>query len=438
LDLETIDFTGLAAIGATGEANVKVEDNKLVASLATDEEDGATAADDVADGAAGDLGSFTTSSGMETLAPYLTKVAADADSIANVVFDEVDSVVDSEGATDSEVTDQTDYVVLSMKAATPAEITGAYTATVEKRAFIVDVSAGSAFDLQVDDVSVLHDGSNYGQVTITSNQVVAKSELLTSLATTRATDLGFTLDVVKGGNYTLPAVTFLNSVSSVSNGESYSNDGANSLTTATSYLTTYDEFTLTIGGKSVRASVTGATSSAASVIADALATAWGAKWASDGASANFSFWTTASGQTSGNAIIEAVSLRSSNSGTRAAADTVAITWSKATSAQVSLVSSGARTESVIDWTIGATEASSDNGTSSDDLVIKLTEVTDGVISSGTATLVVDGAAILPMEITTNLLSNDSAQNTDTTTSIYPTDGRGDAVANEDQTQSYLL
>ena len=93
------------------------KDNKLVAEVATDEEDGATAADDVAAGAAGDLGSFSTNSGLDTASLYLTAVAADADSTATVVFDEVDSVVDSEGATDSEVVDQTDYVVLSLVAA---------------------------------------------------------------------------------------------------------------------------------------------------------------------------------------------------------------------------------------------------------------------------------------------------------------------------------
>ena len=118
--------------------------------------------------------------------------------------------------------------------------------------------------------------------------MIDKAALASSLATTRATDLGFTSEVIKGGKYTLPAVTFINSVTSVSNAEAYSNTAAYNLTTKTSYLTTYDEFTLTVGGKSVRASVDGtSTSFVASEIADALANAWGAKWASDGASANF-------------------------------------------------------------------------------------------------------------------------------------------------------
>ncbi|MGC6429405.1 MAG: hypothetical protein ACON5F_00010 [Jejuia sp.] len=428
VDLETIDFTGVDAIGATGKAVVTIKDNKLEASLATNEEDGATAADDVADGAAGDLGSFTTNSGMETLKEYLTAVQADSDSNAEVVFDEVSSVVDSEGTTDSETTDVADYIILKMKPMVPAVITGAYAGTTEKRSWIIDVADAAGFQLTIDGVDVLHNGSGYGVVSTTSNQIIQKGELLTSLARTRATDLGATLDVVKGGNYTLPAVTFLNTVNSVTNGEVYSDNAANNLTSNTSYLTTYDEFTITVGGRSARASVTGATSSAASAIADALAAAWGKKWASDGASANFSFWTTGT-QTDGNAIIEAFSLRSSNSGSRASNDAVSISWSKATAAQVSIVSSGARTESVIDWTIGATDASDDNGATSTDLILSLTEVDDAVISSGKASLTrTDGDYI--HEITTNLLVNASAANTDTTSTIYPTDGRGDAVANE--------
>jgi len=158
------------------------------------------------------------------------------------------------------------------------------------------------------------------------------------------------------------------------------------------------------------------------------------KWASDGASANYSFWTTTSGgptdETDG--VIEAVSLRSTNSGSRANDDTIAITWSRATAAQVSIATSGARTESVIDWTIGDSEADTDNGTTINRLILYLTEVTDGVISSGNATIINTSGAVTNFgEITTTL---NYTSNTDTSTvnakSIFPTDGRGDVVNNE--------
>jgi hypothetical protein len=403
VDLETIDLSGMSAIGAAATPAVYITGNDLNAEVA-DEEDEA----------------FDTESGMDTAADYLEAVAAvGTDAAGEVHFDMVDSVIDSDG--DESANDVADYIV--WKSGTDAVTEGAFDETVEKRAFNVDLSVASGIQLTVDGVQVFHDGSNYGAVTMTDNQIIDKGNLLTNLASTRATDLGFTLDIVKGGNYTLPTVTFLNSVSSVANGEYFSNTAAYNLTTKTSYLTTYDEFTINIGGRSARVSIDGTTtSSVASDLADALQLAWGKKWATGGTSANFSFWSTGTG-VDGDAIIETVSLKSSNSGSRAGADTIAITWERATSAQVSIVSSGARTESVVDWTY----AGDSNATISEDLIIKMTEVTDGVISSGNATVIGGGIT----EITTNLLVNASAANTDTTTTIYPTDGRGDAVANED-------
>ena len=75
VDLETIDLSGMTAIGATGTASTSIGNNKLEASLADDEND-----------------AFTTTSGMETAKAYLDAVAADADSKANVVFDSVESL----------------------------------------------------------------------------------------------------------------------------------------------------------------------------------------------------------------------------------------------------------------------------------------------------------------------------------------------------------
>jgi len=407
VDLETIDLSDMTAIGAKGSPTVYITGNKLEASVADEEND-----------------SFTESAGMSTAKEYLDAVADDADSVGEVHFDTVESVLDADG--DEESTDTADFIV--WKSGTAAVVEGAYTATVEKRAFIVDISAKdehlAGLQLKVDGVQVFNNGTAYGSVTMTDNKIIDKGELLTNLATTRATDLGFELDVVFGGNYTLGDVTFLSSISSVSNGEYFSNTAAYNTTSKTSYLTTYDEFTISIGGRSARASIAAGYTTVAERLADALTLAWGKKWASDGASANFSFWTTAVND--GDAVIEAPSLRSPNSGSRAANDEISITWTnRATAAQVSVVTSGARTESVIDWT----HADDKKGTSTNDLIIYLTEVTDGVISSGKATLISSVATAI-QELTTNLLTNDSAQNTDTTTTIYPTDARGDVVKNE--------
>ena len=67
-DLETIDLSGMTAVGATGTPSVTIVDNSLNASKSLDEEDGTT---NVTAGAAGDLGSFTTASGMDTAQKHI-------------------------------------------------------------------------------------------------------------------------------------------------------------------------------------------------------------------------------------------------------------------------------------------------------------------------------------------------------------------------------
>jgi len=396
----------MSAIGAAATPALYITGNKLEAEEADEEND-----------------DFTESAGMSTAKDYIDAVAANEDAVGEVHFDTVETVLDADG--DEESSDTADFVV--WKSGTAAVVDGAYTATIEKRALLVDLSEASTLRLQVGDVDVFHDGSNYGAVTLSSNKVIAKGELLTSLATTRATDLGFELDVIIGGNYTMPAITFLNTVNSVTNGEYFSNTAAFNLEDKTSYLTTYDEFTLTIGGLSARASVAvAAAGSLADDIADALIAAWAAKYANAGvASGNLSYWTTGN-DTGSNAIIEALTLKSSNSGSAAGADTVAITWERATSAQVSEVSNGARTQSVIDWTFAD---DSNAATGPGDLIVKLTEVTDGVISSNNATFTA-GVTTSVHELTTNLTSNASAANTDTTNTVYPLFARADVVKNE--------
>ncbi|MGY8868722.1 MAG: hypothetical protein ACKVJK_24205, partial [Methylophagaceae bacterium] len=150
-DLALVNLTAMTAIGATGTPAVTITDNDLNATTSTDEEDGASAAANVADGAAGDLGAFVTASGMDTAKAYLTAVAANAASAATVKFDKVDSVVNSEGATDTETSDQLDVAILTLTAkvvSTPAQ-----DATKHRLAIGVKTSATPAFGLQAPDGS---------------------------------------------------------------------------------------------------------------------------------------------------------------------------------------------------------------------------------------------------------------------------------------------
>jgi hypothetical protein len=438
-DLETVDFTGMTAIGATGEASVTIKDNKLVAEVATDEEDGATAADDVAAGAAGDLGSFSTNSGLDTASAYLTAVAADADSSATVVFDEVDSVVDSEGTVDSEVTDQTDYVVLSLVAEVAQVITGANDTVLRKQGFIVTANVGATVNVLIDNVTVTHNGSDYGAVTITGNQNVDLTNLRSSLALTRATALDVTMDVKKGGNAVGKEIAFQSNIASNTNGENYTDAQATTLAaagTVSSFITSYDVFTMTLGDNSVTASITTASATGAAArnaISTALQTAWNGKYGSSGTSSQLSLWGDVTDTTG---TIGAASLKSSNAGSRGYLDTVDITWAKATAAQVSAATAGVVTKTtalVMDWIIGV-DGSADNIADSDDLIITIEETVAGSLVGTTATLT--GVYAL-----TNAQVNHggvgTATQTDTTNSIYPAEARDDVKNSEEANEGVV-
>ena len=435
-DLETVDFTGMTAIGGTGKASVTIKDNKLVAETATNEEDGATAAADVADGAAGDLGSFSTNSGLDTASAYLTAVAADADSSATVVFDEVDSVIDSEGAVDSEVTDQTDYVVLSLVAAVPQVVTGANDAVLRKRGYIVDATGN--VKLTIDGVDVTHNGSDYGNVAITGNQAIDVTNLKSSLALSRATALDVTMDVKKGGNAVGKAIAFQSNISSGTNKENYTDAQATAIAaagTVSSFITSYDVFTLTYGASSIAATITTASATgaaAATAIAAALEAAWDAKWGStSGVSSQLSLWGDMA-DTSGT--IAALSLKSSNAGSRGYLDTISIAWAKATAAQVSAATAGVVTKTsalVMDWMIGA-DGTTDNFADSDDIIITLEETVAGSLDAAKVTLT--GAYELS---NAQINYGASATQTDTSASIYPEEARDDVKSPEDSSEGVI-
>jgi len=468
--LTTVDFTGLATFGtATTTSNpvVDVYDNDLTASQASDTDDGLTqyAIGSGATSDAADLGSYTTTSGLNTLKTYLQAVDDNALANAAVHFDTVslhniaaDAATSSETAGDQNSGNAVTYstekanditLVYANTASTLATtVTGDNAAVKAKRAWLLDVSSSSTLTLEQGGIDILETGGTYGTLTLTGNNTVDVAEMTSSLSTTRATNLGMTVTVEAKGNPVLPTVSFLSAITSATgaNGENYTNTEAASLSnnigsagaSVASYLTTYDAFTLSFGGKSVTATLaanatTGAI--AAANIASTLMDTWNSKWSIGQASTNLSAWTTATLST---AVITAPTLKSSKSGSRFAADTAAVTWTPATAAQASLATSGAVTITRIAWKIGSTEATTDNGATSSDIIVALEEDVAGSNVLLSATLTVDGQKVTETgtghtgsdshKLVTNLISvGASAQNTDTTASIYPTDGRGDVV-----------
>ena len=150
--------------------------------------------------------------------------------------------------------------------------TGDNAAVKNKIAWLLDVSSSSTLTLQVETIHVLEDNGTFGTLTLTGNNTVDVAEMTSDLSTTRATNLGVTLTAAATGNPVLPAMTFLSSISSAegANGENYTNTSAASLSSAStyagaavpSYVTSYDVFTLSYGGKSVTASIAAADSPA--------------------------------------------------------------------------------------------------------------------------------------------------------------------------------
>ena len=444
--LATVDFTGLdaASTDATATIALNVRDNDLTVATATDIVDGlstqyaidgsvsTTGANDDAK----DLGTYATDGGMNTLKPYLTLALADADASGNVHFDTVTThTIDTDAALSTETAGTQNSGNAATFEGTVANggalSTGSnnwvglvwynsasdYTSTnptqsdaqKQKRAWILDVStltAGtSTITVKIDNTAVLQkaDGT-FGTVTIanTTNLAAIVNQLKTTAAVSRAADLGATLDVYVGANSRIPSVTLKTGSTSATNYEGFTNaqiaskELENGILAMKSRVTTYDQFTYTVGGNSVTASitlgpgVTSATAAAANAaVATAIAAAWNAKYgaAAGTASGSNSFWgTTLTSAASSTGIIDQLKLKSSNSGSRAYGQTVAFSHStKATTAQISLTvaGSGNATYTFIDWIIGSDDAqlaSSDNKASDVDIIISLEET----LASGTA------------------------------------------------------
>jgi len=470
--LTTVNFTGLATFGtATTSVNptVDVYDNDLTATQANDTDDGLTQYSIDGTNDASDLGNYTGTSGMNTLKTYLTAVNGNAKADANVHFDTVslhniaaDSATSSETAGDqnsgnavtwsTEGTNDVTLVYSNTASTLTTTTTGNNSAVKQKTAWLIDVSSVSTLALQIDSIEILETNGTFGTLTLTGNNTVDVAEMTSSASTSRATNIGVTLTAAAEGNPVLPTVTFLSTISSANgnttNGEGYTNDQAGALSARStyagaampSYLTTYDSFTISFGGLSATATLTEKAiwgTLASANIASALLTAWNNKWSTGTASTALSAWETAA--LSG-AVITAPTLKDSRSGGRFFGDTAAVTWSPASAAQASLATSGVITETRVGWTIGSTEATTDNSTTGTDIILAVEETVQGNGKanriSGHTTLVGDGTAVGTVEnnlsnsfgLVTNLVSvGSSAVNTGTTTNVFPADARGDVV-----------
>ena len=446
--LTTINFAGLAGFGtATSSVNptVDVYDNDLTASQASDTDDGLSQYSIDGTNDASDLGSYTTTSGMNTLKTYLTAVAANAKNDSAVHFDTVSlhNIAADAGATGETVGDQNSgnatlftteanndvtlvYYNRPDTLVTTTGLTGYVPATEEQRAWLIDTSvAGSTatYVLRVTPAGgvatdILAAGTTFGTYTMNGNPALDVANLTSSTITSRATTLGTTINAYLGGNSVLPAVVFSGDSSKVSggNGEAYTDNQIAAYGDADGHIisnvTSYDQFTMTIGGLSVTITptlISGATSlyftEAATTVANDLLHAWNYRYGTGtpvpaGQSANTSnssftltYWANLATATA-SGTIDATSLQSSNSGSRAYGQSIAITHTKPSSSIVSYATSGLATFTFMDWTIGATASTGDNSSTSSDIILTLAS-TNGLSLTNYATLTV-GEDIAPL------------------------------------------
>jgi len=322
---------------------------------------------------------------------------------------------------------------------------------------MIDNSTATKVQLQIggDDVYNVAPASS-GLITLSGVNAADVTALKSSTALTRATDLGVTLEVTSKGYPLLPAVTFNSTISSATgaNGEKYTNNTASDLSNLVGsagaavdvLVTTYDTFTITIGGKSATASVVGVSvggsytgAVARNAVATALMEAWNDKYSTGSASANMSLWTTI---THAGGVLTAPTLKSSASGSRGWGEEVKVTWNAASSDNVSLTTSSNATQTRMSWTIGSTDASTDNTATGRYLIVSVEEAVAGNGKAApvtTATLTTNIGAITEtgmaatsgstaFRLVTNLIGyGTSAAYTTTSANIFPTDARGDVV-----------
>jgi hypothetical protein len=258
---------------------------------------------------------------------------------------------------------------------------------------------------------------------------------------TRAANLGVTYSVYDGANAVMPTITFRSSSSSANNGngERYTNAeiaalyGGNG--TINAAVTTYDKFTLTVGGLSVTATVAAAKISgaagskyatqaaAANLIMNAIVGAWNTKYGETaGGSKTASFWSSAATGTTA-LTIEGLTTKEA-AGSRPTGQTISLSHSIASGA-ASIATTGVITNTFADWVIGTDDedlASTDNYAQGTDLIISMEETTIGALA-GTATATsnvyfypVDAAAA-SLTVPTALLTAKTAADAKSTTLV---------------------
>jgi hypothetical protein len=434
--LTELDMTGLKTRGTdTTGATVNLWDNDLTAVKSTDTEDAETAtATTGADGGSADVGTTDDgTSGMDTMKIYLTAIAADALSTAQVNFDTVSTFDDSETTTTATTLNRigstavsattNDATVLKMTPAVANSAAGAKATTTQKMGWYVDQGAtGGTIRLAINGANV----PAAAAYTLTGNDSYDAAQFA-STANVAAADAAGAVLAAKVGAFSTSTVSLQdyagNNDQALATGERYSTDtsmaAASTSTTGTGNgvalfsTDTYDNFTLTVGSNTVTTSLgTGATTVTA--IGTAILTAWALKYG-DGGTASTSAVATLT-NSAGKLTVDMLQDDS-------AGYDVALSFSVAnggTAAQSSATGGN------IDYVIGATKATGDNATvqnANDGLIITVTskEAGSDLNTLTTVTTSTDGTKATMIAFATTWTTNTVLASSYANTSIERTD-----------------
>jgi len=418
--LETVDLSGITALGASGESVVKIYDNDLTATSAVDKEDTTATADGKA---ATDLGKFTTSSGLDTAYTYLALVAADDESTAEVWFDTVESY------TNEAETETTDLTYADSDAAAKVLVMVANSAdagsdaTFAKRSFIIDADASgdTAVDIYVNDTKITGTALN---LTGSGNPSVLASASYLLNADNLAT--------AAAAGATITATPYAGTVAvelAIGPNSSASQNSATAVTAAFAHNVS-DTFTMALG-TDISVTVTG---TAAGTSTDTLANALMARYLElyPTASASQQNWTVASraglsGDYGTDHVV--ITFTSKSDGSRDIGKTLTASHSAGKTATFSNV--GIK----IGNAESRTNDTSDDIARGEDVMITFTASTAGSATSeighpgqvmGSGTISITTLATAATELISTLLTNAEVA-TATTANTYPGEDRSDVV-----------
>jgi hypothetical protein len=353
---------------------------------------------------------------MSTLKTYFTAVDADADSVAAVYWDKVESFVDSEAATDVETTDISyssatakDATTILLLAAGSGDAVAAGSAIVAKRAFIVDISRTGTFGAQITAVptDLFSNGTlatTPASITINANSGFMLAALQNAATVARFAAYGLTLESSFVANSTLQVslVTYVSATGSQSiSGERYIagdaaivanvGGGFTAVGSATNNGFGVDDLiTFGVAGNTITVSPGVGGGVTLADLADDVVAAWATKYGASG---------TASGSAVATMTASAgkITITPLDAGT--AGNNLAVSMSVGTG---TVTATNAKN---LDYFIGATNGTNDNGLAAVDVLLTVThngvgaDVTSQVSFSGNA------ATQMPAELTTTVRTN---------------------------------